>query len=80
MTNIDIIAELFPECITESRDSNGKLQRAINFVVLKDILEDNISADIEKYSFTWVGKNQVPFNTRDEAINQGYHPCGNCQP
>lgn len=25
-------------------------------------------------------KNQVPFNTRDEAIAQGYHPCGNCRP
>ena len=25
-------------------------------------------------------KNQVPFNTRDEAIKLGYHPCGNCKP
>ena len=25
-------------------------------------------------------KNQVPFNTRDEAINAGYSPCGNCRP
>lgn len=25
-------------------------------------------------------KNQVPFDTREEAINLGYHPCGNCKP
>lgn len=25
-------------------------------------------------------KNQVPFNTREEAFEQGYHPCGNCRP
>ncbi len=27
----------------------------------------------------WV-EHQVPFNTREEAIAQGYHPCGNCRP
>lgn len=25
-------------------------------------------------------EHQVPFNTRDEAIQAGYHPCGNCRP
>ena len=25
-------------------------------------------------------ENQVPFNTREEAIELGYHPCGNCRP
>lgn len=25
-------------------------------------------------------KNRVYFDTRDEAIEQGYHPCGNCKP
>lgn len=25
-------------------------------------------------------KNQVPFNSRDEAIAAGYSPCGNCRP
>lgn len=25
-------------------------------------------------------KNQVPFNTAEEAFNQSYHPCGNCRP
>ena len=25
-------------------------------------------------------KNQVPFNTREEAFAAGYSPCGNCRP
>lgn len=29
--NIDRIAALFPNCITETVDENGKLKRAINF-------------------------------------------------
>lgn len=24
--------------------------------------------------------NQVPLNSVDEALAQGYHPCGNCKP
>lgn len=25
-------------------------------------------------------EHQVPFKSRDEAINAGYRPCGNCRP
>lgn len=25
-------------------------------------------------------ENQVPLNSVDEALNAGYHPCGNCKP
>ena len=25
-------------------------------------------------------ENQVPFNTREEAVTNGYRPCGNCRP
>ena len=40
MTNLGKIAKIFPECITESRDDNGNLKRAINFDALKEILID----------------------------------------
>ena len=29
--NIEKIGELFPSCITESKDENGNLKKAINF-------------------------------------------------
>lgn len=33
--NIDKIGELFPNCITETVDENGKPKKAINFKLLK---------------------------------------------
>ena len=33
--NIDKIGALFPNCVTEMRDENGKLKRGINFEMLK---------------------------------------------
>ena len=42
--NIDRIAELFPSAITETKDEDGKLKRAINFTVLKQLLSDEIQS------------------------------------
>ena len=36
--NIDRIAALFPSCVTESVDENGKPKKAINFELLKQML------------------------------------------
>ncbi|MGI6313126.1 MAG: site-specific DNA-methyltransferase [Candidatus Cryptobacteroides sp.] len=56
--NIDRIAELFPSAITETKDADGKLKRAINFNVLKQLLSDEVVEGDECYEFTWVGKKQ----------------------
>jgi adenine-specific DNA-methyltransferase len=56
--NIDRIAELFPSAITETKDENGKLKRAINFSILKQLLSDEVVDGEECYEFTWVGKKQ----------------------
>lgn len=32
--NIEKIAQLFPNCITESKDENGKRKKAVNFELL----------------------------------------------
>ena len=34
--NIDKIAILFPNCITETKDADGKLKRAVNFELLQE--------------------------------------------
>ncbi|MBR5913447.1 MAG: site-specific DNA-methyltransferase [Selenomonadaceae bacterium] len=70
MTNLDKIAELFPECITESRDDNGNLQQSIDFDILKNILSENISNETEKYSFTWVGKQKAHSSAYDKNIKE----------
>ena len=56
--NIDRIAELFPSAITETKDENGKLKRAVNFSILKQLLSDEVVDGEECYEFTWVGKKQ----------------------
>ena len=40
--NIEKIAKLFPNCITETAGENGKLKKAINFDMLKSMLSKDI--------------------------------------
>ena len=54
--NIDKIATLFPNCVTEMPDENGKIKRAINFELLKQMLSPDVVDGDEAYEFTWVGK------------------------
>ena len=54
--NVEKIAELFPNCVTEMREENGKVKRGINFEVLKQMLSPDVVDGDECYEFTWVGK------------------------
>jgi hypothetical protein len=54
--NIDKLATLFPNCITETVDENGKLKRAINFELLRQMLSADVVEGDEAYEFSWVGK------------------------
>ncbi len=54
--NIEKIAQLFPSAITEMRDEDGKLKKAVNFEILKQLLSPDVVDGDECYEFTWVGK------------------------
>ena len=54
--NVQRIAALFPNCVTEARDKDGHLKKAINFEMLKQMLSDSVIDGDEAYEFTWVGK------------------------
>lgn len=54
--NVAKVAALFPNCVTETRDENGQLKKAINFELLKQMLSDSVIDGDEAYEFTWVGK------------------------
>ncbi len=54
--NIDRIAALFPNCITETVDKSGKPKKVINFELLKQMLSGDVLDGDESYEFTWVGK------------------------
>ena len=39
-SNIEKLATLFPSCITEAQNEDGKLKKAVNFELLKQMLSD----------------------------------------
>lgn len=40
--NIEKIGSLFPNCITETKDVDGKLKKAINFDLLRQMLSGDV--------------------------------------
>lgn len=54
--NIQLLAEIFPECITEGKAADGGTEKRVNFDFLKKMLGEAISDESESYEFTWVGK------------------------
>jgi len=72
--NIDKIAELFPNVITEARDEQGKIKRAVDFDLLKQELSDVlVEGEKERYQLTWPGKKQAIF-TANSPINKTLRP------
>lgn len=56
-SNIDKIARLFPQCVTEHKDKDGKTVLGIDFEKLRDELSaDVIDESEERYQFTWPDK------------------------
>lgn len=72
--NIEKIEKLFPNCITESTDENGKLKKAINFELLKQMLSSDVIEGNEAYEFTWVGK-KASIVEANKHIRKTLRPC-----
>lgn len=72
--NIDKIAALFPNCVTEMRDASGKLKRGINFELLKQMLSPDVVDGDECYEFTWVGK-KASIAEANKPIRKTLRPC-----
>lgn len=61
--NIDKISELFPNVITEVKDEQGKIKRAVDFDLLKQELSDFlVEGEKERYQLTWPGKKEAILN------------------
>lgn len=55
--NVAKIAALFPQCVTERKNTGGKVERAIDFEKLKaELSSDVIEVGEERYQFTWPDK------------------------
>ena len=72
--NIDRIAALFPNCVTEMPDENGKIKRAVNFELLKQMLSPDVVDGDEAYEFTWVGK-KAAIVEANKPIRKTLRPC-----
>lgn len=55
-SNIEKIAEIFPNSVTESIDSDGKKRKAVNFDILRQMLSSSVIEGDEAYNFSWAGK------------------------
>ena len=72
--NIDRIAALFPNCVTEASDGHGGIKRAINFELLKQMLSPDVVDGDEAYEFTWVGK-KAAIVEANKPIRKTLRPC-----
>ena len=73
--NVEKIAELFPDVITESADSDGNVVRSIDFDVLKaDLSGSIVDGARERYQFTWPGKRTAKLEAR-EPFDGTLRPC-----
>ena len=74
--NIEKIALLFPNCVTETRDSNtGELVYKVDFDKLRQELSGSIVSDREeRYQFTWPDKSKAIL-LANAPINAALRPC-----
>lgn len=55
--NVAKIAAMFPQCVTERKNKEGKVEQAIDFEKLKaELSSDVIEVGEERYQFTWPDK------------------------
>ena len=78
--NLDRIAALFPNCVTEVLDEEHSTpekkvyKRAINFELLKQMLSPDVVEGNERYEFTWVGK-KAAIVEANQPIRKTLRPC-----
>ena len=74
--NIMKIAQLFPDCVTETVDERtGQLKHLIDFEKLKQNLSDSIMSErAERYQFTWPDKSKAIL-LANSPVNATLRPC-----
>lgn len=74
-SNIEKIAALFPNCVTEAQGENGELKKAIDFDLLKQELSQVlVEGEQERYRLDWVGKKEAILKA-NAPIAKTLRPC-----
>jgi adenine-specific DNA-methyltransferase len=73
--NIAQIRTLFPGCVTEAIDKNGKLRLAVNFDQLRQELSDQVvEGPQERYQLDWPGKHEA-LMAANAPVAKTFRPC-----
>ena len=72
--NVEKIATLFPNCVTEAKGEDGKLRKVIDFDLLRQMLSGEVIEGDEAYEFTWVGK-RAAIVEANKPIQKTLRPC-----
>ena len=73
--NIDKLAELFPNCMVESRDEKGAVTRNIDFDQLRqEVTGSIVEGPQERYQLNWPGKREALL-TANAPIAKTLRPC-----
>ena len=73
--NIKRIGELFPNCLTETKDENGQARLSIDFDQLRqELSRDIVEGQEERYQFTWPGKRNA-IRMANAPATGTLHPC-----
>ena len=74
-SNVEKIAALFPNCVTERYNSEGKLEHAIDFDKLRQELSSVIvSGPDQRYEFSWPDKRKAML-VANAPIDKTLRPC-----
>ena len=72
--NIVKIGQLFPNCLTERLNENGKPEMAIDFDILKqELSKEIVEGNQERYQFTWPDKRKA-IRLSSAPINKALRP------
>ena len=73
--NIELLGQMFPNCLTETINADGKLVRAIDFDKLRQELACEVVEGVEeRYQFTWPDKRNA-IRLANSPINKTLRPC-----
>ena len=73
--NVELLGQMFPNCLTETINDDGKLVRAIDFDKLRQELAcEVVEGAEERYQFTWPDKRNA-IRLANSPINKTLRPC-----
>ena len=73
--NLEMLGQMFPNCLTETINADGKLVRAIDFDKLRQELAcEVVEGAEERYQFTWPDK-RAAIRLANAPINKTLRPC-----